>query len=572
MELNDSHLVVEHPSEINTLLEGLSEPGGASLAIGEPAGEPIPALLMAVEEGHSLLIDITAVGEIAAEINSDKPLRLMGQTSGAMLTTPPLVVQGWVDAPGRLQFRCDYPEQLWVMHRREVFRAELRPGMQVDASLVVDDGQESLQLAGQLKNLSLGGCLLDVPLSTAMRLRPGQHVDILTLRFPNQQQLIASAQVRHIQTDGEQQVRLGCEFSEVNAELERRLWYFVREIEREGARTAVEGSRELSPSSLFDQEGNAPATPARSHGADYATPMARRLAKVAAYLDGQLLQLIEGQPIHAGLLSRYSDTLLGLHEEDRDALLFAGVCLVDDPPLIQHGIGVAIKLADLAAGQGLPRDERKALVASALLHDLGKALLPPELRQALRRAPSLNDAQRHALREHVSLLEARLGDCRWLSRDIRNAVIWGINERLDGSGYPAGRQGEQLEDVSRMAAVVDVADAMGRPRADRPARSPSEIYRYLLGQPNVFDRQWVQHYIRRFGITPVGSLARFASGELGWVQRLDRNGELRQVQLTPRPVQPGSELGEVLRDAQLAKLGKPESLVVPRAPSQATYA
>ncbi|SDL05641.1 HD domain-containing protein [Franzmannia pantelleriensis] len=570
MEPSDSHLVVEHSDEINALLEGLSEPGGASLAFGEPAGEPIPALLMAVEEGHSLLIDITAVSEIASDIDAHKPLRLMGQANGAMLTTPPLVFQGWVQAPGRLQFRCDYPQQLWVMHRREVFRAELRPGMHVAASLVVDDGQETLQLAGQLRNLSLGGCLLEVPLSTAMRLRPGQHVEALTLRFPNQQQLSARAHVRHIQTDGEQQVRLGCEFSEVNAELERRLWYFVREVEREGARNTLEGNRDLSPSALFDQEGSAPAAPARSHGADYATPMARRLAKVAAYLDGQLLQLMEGQPVDAGLLSRYSDTLLGLHEEDREALLFASVCLVDDPVLIQHGIGVAIKLADLASAQGLPRDVRKALVASAMLHDLGKALLPPALRQALRRATSLSEAQRDEMREHVSLLAARLDGCRWLSQDICHAVVWGINERLDGSGYPAGRPGEQLESLARMAAVVDVAEAMSRPRADRPARSPSEIYRHLLGQPQAFDREWVQRYIRRFGITPVGSLARFPSGELGWVQRLDRQGALRQVQLTPRPVQPGSELGEVLRDAQLARLGKPEALVVPRPISQVT--
>ncbi|APX92520.1 hypothetical protein BWR19_05950 [Halomonas sp. 1513] len=570
MAPSDNHLVVEHSSEINSLLEGLSEPGGASLAFGEPAGEPIPALLMAVDEGRSLLIDISAVREIADEIGGVKPLRLMGQASGAMLTTPPLVFQGWEQAPGRLQFRCDYPEQLWIMHRREVFRAELRPDMQVAASLVVDDGQDALQLAGQLRNLSLGGCLLEVPLSSAVRLRPGQSVEALELRFPNQQQLTARAYVRHIQTDGEQQVRLGCEFAKVDAELERRLWYFVREIEREGARNAHDGNRDLSPSSLFDQTPRPPAAAVRSHGADYATPMARRLAKVAAYLDGQLLQLIEGQAVDAGLLSRYSDMLLGLHEEDREALLFARVCLVDDPPLIQHGLGVAIMLADLALAQSLPRDVRKALVASAMLHDLGKALLPQELRQAQRRSPGLSDAQRDAMREHVALLEGRLDGCRWLSRDVCNAVVWGINERLDGSGYPAGRQGEQLEALARMAAVVDVADAMGRPRADRPARSPSEIYRHLLGQPAAFDRQWVQRFIRRFGITPIGSLARFAGGELGWVQRLDRQGQLRQIQLTPRAVQPGSELGEVLRDAQLARLGKPEALVVPRPASQVT--
>lgn len=558
---SETHLQVDHPTEVHALLEGLSEPGGASLSFGDGGGEPIPALLMSLVPEEYLLIDITAVREIAESIEKGTPVRLLGQAKGAMLTTPPLQFLDWVEQEGRLQFRCAYPEHVQIVHRREVYRAELGPGMNVAANLYPDPGNEETRVTGKLKNLSLGGCLIELPLVGAMRLTPGQPVDALELCFPNRQSLSLSASVRHMQTDGEQQVKLGCKFENVVSETERRLWFYVREIERESARSAVEGNRELSPSALFSaEEPVVPSPSARPHGADYATPMARRMAKVAAYLDGVLLRLLDGGDIDSTPLSRHSDQLLGLLEEDREAALFATVCLVDEPRLIQHGIAVAVRLGDLATAYGLPRDARKALVASALVHDLGKALLPRELRQARHLEPG----QRSQLAAHVDLLHARLGQCRWLSSAVSHAAIVAVNERLDGSGYPHGRAADELDELSRMAMVVDVADAMGRYRPDRPARSASEVYRHLLGHPEAFDRNWVQRYVRHFGLTPVGSLVRFASGELGWVQRLDRQGRPLQVQLTAKAEEPGSDLGDVVRDARLASLGKPESMVVPR--------
>ena len=159
------------------------------------------------------------------------------------------------------------------------------------------------------------------------------------------------------------------------------------------------------------------------------------------------------------------------------------------------------------------------------------------------------------LRTHVELLQQRLGRCQWLSSQIVHAIVGGINERLDGSGYPAGLSGARLSELARMSAVVDVVDAMRRDRADRPAWRIEAIYRHLLNSPAQFDSDWVKRYVQCFGLRPVGSLVRFSSGALGWLQRLDQQGKPFQVQLTDAVSLPGEAKGEVLRGDVTARLG-----------------
>ena len=100
-----------------------------------------------------------------------------------------------------------------------------------------------------------------------------------------------------------------------------------------------------------------------------------------------------------------------------------------------------------------------------MIHDLGKGLLPP----GLLAVESLGPDDHARIKQHVDLLVQRMGRCQWLSEKILQAVVVSANERLDGSGYPAGVMSEGLSELARMSAVVDVVDAMRRSRADRPA-------------------------------------------------------------------------------------------------------
>lgn len=538
---------VDHPQEVAQLLEGFSRPGGAALELVSASHGPLPVVVTLPVPGEPLLLDISAIREVVGELRRGAAFRLCGEHRGKRVRTSPLVVEACREAGGRLLCRCPQPEELEVLQRRDTYRARLRLGMEAGAILRGDETDPVLQ--GDLKDLSLEGCRLELPLQDAGLLASSAALE-LELCFPNGTRFAMRARVQHHRVDAERQAILaGFQFLAPSEDRQRQLWYCVREIEREAVRQAGE-LESVPPSPLFQGRSLEEAVPVgRRHR--YATAMARRLGRVAGYLDAQLLELRGGEAVDAIQLSRQADRLLILHDEDREATLFATRCLFRESPLVQHGIAVAVQLLDLAGATCLPRGLRKAVAACGLVHDLGKALVAPELL----RATELSVEQRAELQRHVAMLRPRLASCRWLAESVVAAVVEEINERLDGSGYPAGLAGERLHELSRLAMVVDAVDAMRRERPDRPAWPIADVYRHLLSQPQAYDPRWVKRYIQHFGLIPIGSLVRFESGALGWVQRLDEAGRPAQVQLTEALVPP-ERLGEVCRGDRLARLGE----------------
>jgi hypothetical protein len=552
-QVQDEFIRVGSPSEIEVLLDKLIQPGGASLLLDRPDSTPMPVVVMEQAPPESMLLDITAVREIAGELKRGAGFRLLGQVQGKMIRTPTLKSLQVDSLQGRLQCRCDYPHYLEELQRREAFRARLRLGMEVGAIVRGSQGDGDTMVQGDLKDLSQQGCQLELPSSSATLLAETALVEV-ELCFPNGTRFAIQAAPRHKVADSDRRtLRVGFQFQGCSADQERKLWFFVREIERESSRYGEEADVGRLPSMLFQSQAAGASPPVgRRNLLSYPTPMTRRLARVAGYLDAQLLELQQGDEVDPVQLSRHADMLLQLADEDIEALLFATRCLGQEPVLVRHGLGVAVHLLALANASSVPRDVRKALAASAMIHDLGKGLLPPGLISGALLRPE----EYARVKEHVELLMQRMGRCQWLSDKIMVAVVARTNERLDGSGYPAGVVSEGLPELARMSAVVDVVDAMRRDRGDRPAWRIDAVYRHLLQSPQQFDPRWVKRYVQRFGLRPVGSLVRFSGGALGWIQRLDQQGKPFQVQLTEEMAPPAETMGEVLRGDVTARLGE----------------
>lgn len=113
-----------------------------------------------------------------------------------------------------------------------------------------------------------------------------------------------------------------------------------------------------------------------------------------------------------------------------------------------HSINVAIISAMLAKALGLKK-ELKDIALDALLHDIGKLMIP---KMILFNARELTTEEMFYMRQHcdlgVSMLKGHpIGQA---SMDI----IGQHHERLDGSGYPTGLKDAQIPLHSRIVMIA----------------------------------------------------------------------------------------------------------------------
>ena len=96
-----------------------------------------------------------------------------------------------------------------------------------------------------------------------------------------------------------------------------------------------------------------------------------------------------------------------------------------------------------------------------------------------RQTGALTEDQRLMIDTHplagVELLQAAgVDDEVWLEAVLQH------HERLDGSGYPSGLEGDAISPGARMLAIVDIYSAMVRPRAYREAIHARHALRSLF--------------------------------------------------------------------------------------------
>ena len=143
--------------------------------------------------------------------------------------------------------------------------------------------------------------------------------------------------------------------------------------------------------------------------------------------------------------------------------------------------GRARRVAELAAGigtaLGLPGHSVRGLRVMGQLVDAGMLHIPREI---LWRPGQLTAAEYELVKTHAErgyeILRAI--DFPWPVAE----VVRQHHERLDGSGYPRGLEGEAILLEARIVAVADAAEAMLAPRPQRPPLSVGACIEELQSQ------------------------------------------------------------------------------------------
>ena len=164
-------------------------------------------------------------------------------------------------------------------------------------------------------------------------------------------------------------------------------------------------------------------------------------------------------------------------EDAHLATLQSMALLLEAKDAYTHGHSERVRSYSLMAARamGLSEQDVEILRVAAPLHDLGKVGVKDNV---LNKNGAPTSEEWEMIKRHPILGCDVLAPVRLLTREHLN-LVRGHHERMDGTGYPDGLQGDQIPTATRVIIVADAYDAMASDRAYRPALSPDKIIEQL---------------------------------------------------------------------------------------------
>ena len=161
-----------------------------------------------------------------------------------------------------------------------------------------------------------------------------------------------------------------------------------------------------------------------------------------------------------------------------------------------HGHSERVVNFSLRLGRELALDseQTRSLEFGSLLHDIGKIGVPDAI---LRKPARLDEEEWVRMREHPLHGQKILRGIEFLEGAAR--VVAQHHERWDGTGYPLGLSGAQIDLNARIFAVADAFDAITSDRVYRAGRSYDEALAELEAHAG---RQFDPHVVEAFRRVP----------------------------------------------------------------------
>ena len=155
-----------------------------------------------------------------------------------------------------------------------------------------------------------------------------------------------------------------------------------------------------------------------------------------------------------------------------------------------HSLRVATLLSMFGTTIGIKGDDLLTLATGGLLHDVGKMSIPHGV---LNKPGKLEGNEWDMMKSHVPNTVEFLEN----SPDIPRGVVTIAaqhHEKLDGTGYPSGLSGGELNELARMATIADIFSALTDRRVYKDPMEPEKAMSILTGMKDGVD----QHFLMMF--------------------------------------------------------------------------
>lgn len=217
----------------------------------------------------------------------------------------------------------------------------------------------------------------------------------------------------------------------------------------------------------------------------------------------ELLESIRDERIFETLRRQMPEQEIVLTEKD-GILLFHMIAQIIDYKsnfTKEHTTQIANKAWYLSNYYGYDKKVRSEVYQAAALHDIGKLFIPVFI---LEKPGKLNDEEFQIIKSHA----AYTWDVLRSIRGFEQIAVWASDhhEKLDGSGYPFGKTGAELDFNSRLLACLDIYQAVREARPYHPKRSHEDTMQvlYQMAERRLIDQEITADLDRVLGLLKDG--------------------------------------------------------------------
>jgi putative nucleotidyltransferase with HDIG domain len=181
-----------------------------------------------------------------------------------------------------------------------------------------------------------------------------------------------------------------------------------------------------------------------------------------------LRELSSGGKLNYHKITQLSELVYGRVNDSVNVIKYLNNIRDKNEDTYTHCVNVAFYSMLIAKWLTLPKEKIEEVIQAGLLHDIGKVEIPDEI---LNKPGKLLEFELEIMQRHSLIGYYCLKNITEISQPIKEAVL-SHHERVDGSGYPYGLKGDEIDLYAKIIAIADVYDAMTQDRVYKKGVNP----------------------------------------------------------------------------------------------------
>jgi len=192
----------------------------------------------------------------------------------------------------------------------------------------------------------------------------------------------------------------------------------------------------------------------------------------------------------------------------------------------EHAVNTAVLSIMMGTKMGFKDNELKLLALGALMMDIGFNEIHSD---AFDHTKPLSPDQWHIVMKHPEMSYTHVKENTTFNAHVKSIILQ-HHERIDGSGYPLGLNGDKINRMAKIVMAADVYDAMTSDRCYRNAYPHHEVIEYIMGcAGKTFDFNVATILSRSVTPYPVGSYVKLSNNQKGVIIKNDPVYPLRPL-------------------------------------------